>query len=261
MRTKEKQQIESILKKAGFSENECAIYLALLTLGQGTVSEITRKANVGRTYGYPILDGLVSKGLVSISGKRPKQEYVAESPRRLFTYLEKQLESQKNIISEMKELLPDLIVLHNVEDRPKIRFYEGLEGIKEVYEDTLTTIGELRGFATYEELHKAMPGYFPEYYKRRAKKGVVGRAIITDTLEGRVRERHNKDEKRTMRLVPKEYYFYPEIDIYNNKVMIASWREKLGILIESDEIADAMKKIFELAWIGAEAIEAKKKSA
>jgi hypothetical protein len=54
-----------------------------------------------------------------------------------------------------------------------------------------------------------------------------------------------------------KYYFSPEIDIYDNKVMIASWREKLGIIIESHEIADAMKKIFELAWIGARE-EAKK---
>ena len=39
--------------------------------------------------------------------------------------------------------------------------------------------------------------------------------------------------------------------------MIASWREKLGIIIESAEIADAMKKIYELAWIGAKAESAK----
>lgn len=34
--------------------------------------------------------------------------------------------------------------------------------------------------------------------------------------------------------------------------MIASWQEKLGIIIENTEIADAMKKTYELAWIGAE---------
>jgi hypothetical protein len=68
----------------------------------------------------------------------------------------------------------------------------------------------------------------------------------------------NKEEKREVTFVPADkYYFSPEIDIYDNKVMIASWREKLGIIIESHEIADAMKKIFELAWIGARE-EAKK---
>ena len=45
-----------------------------------------------------------------------------------------------------------------------------------------------------------------------------------------------------------------EIDMYDNKVMIASWKEKLGIIIESEEIADAMKKVFELAWIVAQQI-------
>mgnify|MGYP001377386454 CR=1 FL=1 len=45
--------------------------------------------------------------------------------------------------------------------------------------------------------------------------------------------------------------FTPDIEIYDNKVMIASWKEKLGIIIESQEISDAMKKIFELAWLGA----------
>jgi F420-0:gamma-glutamyl ligase len=42
-----------------------------------------------------------------------------------------------------------------------------------------------------------------------------------------------------------------------NLVMIASWKEKLGIIIESHEISDAMKKIFELAWIGAQSLNKK----
>lgn len=38
--------------------------------------------------------------------------------------------------------------------------------------------------------------------------------------------------------------------------MIASWREKLGVIIESAEIADAMKKIYELAWAEAKRLDA-----
>jgi hypothetical protein len=45
--------------------------------------------------------------------------------------------------------------------------------------------------------------------------------------------------------------------MYDNKIMIASWKEKLGIIIESAEITDAMKKIFELALIGAKTLEKK----
>ena len=61
---------------------------------------------------------------------------------------------------------------------------------------------------------------------------------------------------REIAFVPADkYYFSPEINIYDNKVMIASWKEKLGIIIESAEIADAMKKIFELSWQEAKRLE------
>ena len=70
------------------------------------------------------------------------------------------------------------------------------------------------------------------------------------------RRSHDKEEKREIAFVPKDkYYFSPEINIYDNKVMIASWREKLGIIIESAEIADAMKKIYELAWSEAKRLD------
>ena len=38
------------------------------------------------------------------------------------------------------------------------------------------------------------------------------------------------------------------MQIYNNKVNIASWKEKLGIIIESEEIADAMRTFFDLSF-------------
>ena len=52
--------------------------------------------------------------------------------------------------------------------------------------------------------------------------------------------------------VPRDkFYFTTETNIYNNKVLIMSWKEKFAILVESQEIADAQKKVFELAWLGA----------
>lgn len=34
--------------------------------------------------------------------------------------------------------------------------------------------------------------------------------------------------------------------------MIADWKEKIGIIIESEEIANVFKQTFELAWEAAE---------
>ncbi|MEK7184726.1 MAG: hypothetical protein AAB683_01145 [Patescibacteria group bacterium] len=124
-----------------------------------------------------------------------------------------------------------------------------MEGLKHVYEDTLTSSEAIRAYATVDDMHNALPNYFPEYYKRRAQKNISIRAIVPETPTARERKVHDSEEKREIAFIPADkYYFSPEINIYDNKVMIASWKEKLGIVIESEEIADAMKKIYELAW-------------
>lgn len=252
------QQVKEILIKSGFSDNESAVFLALLQLGKGTVSQITRKAGLNRTTGYDVLDSLVSKGLASVSGKEPKQEYLAESPNHLILILENQEKEARKRISTIKKIIPELNSIHNVAGRPKVRFYEGVKGLEDAYEDTLTSKEPIISYATFDDMHKALPNYFPKYYKRRAEKGINIRGIVPKTDIAVERMQYNEAEKREVIFVPADkYYFSPEIDIYDNKVMIASWREKLGIIIESAEIADAMKKIYELAWIGAKTESAK----
>ncbi|OGF64326.1 hypothetical protein A2Z53_00825 [Candidatus Giovannonibacteria bacterium RIFCSPHIGHO2_02_42_15] len=249
-------EIAKKLISAGLSENEAKVYLALLELGKGTVSEITRKANLNRTTGYDVLDGLVAKNLASVSGKEPKQEYAAESPDRVEILLKTKIEQdQKNLI-EIKNLIPELKSIHNIAGRPKVRFYEGSSGLVEVYEDTLTSHETIRAYATVDDMHRALPNYFPEYYHRRASRGIAIKAIIPKTSIGEERATHNKEEMRETALIPPDkYYFSPEINIYDDKVMIASHREKLGIIIQSAEIAEAMKIIHDLAWAEAKRLE------
>ncbi len=248
--------MEETLIGAGLSENEAKIYLALLELGKGTVSEITRKANLNRTTGYDVLDGLVNKGLASVSGKEPKQEYVAESPDKLEILLKQTASKAEKNLEEVKAAIPELKSMHNVAGRPKVRFYEGTSGLVEVYEDTLTSHEPIRAYATVDDMHRALPNYFPKYYERRAGKGIAIKAIIPATEIGKERAALDKEEMRETALIPPDkYYFSPEINIYDDKVMIASWREKLGIIIQSAEIADAMKKIHDLAWAEAKRLD------
>lgn len=252
----ENLDLKKSLEYIGFSEKEISVYLALLEIGKGTVTQISRKAGINRPTGYHILASLSSRDLVKISGKEPKQEYVAESPDQIEKFLQKKIEEDQKKINEAKKIIPELKSIHNIADRPKVFFYEGESGLEKVYEDTLTSHEPIRGYATVDDMHTGLKNYFPEYYKRRAKAGIAIRAITPRTEIGIERKSHDKEELREMALVPVEkYYFHPEINIYDNKVMIASWREKLGVIIESEEIADAMKKIYELAWAEAKRLD------
>lgn len=252
----ENLDLKKSLEYIGFSEKEVLVYLALLSIGKGTVTQISRKAGINRPTGYHILASLSAKELVKISGKEPKQEYVAESPDQIEKLLQNKIDENQKFINEARKIIPELKSIHNVSDRPKVFFYEGEEGLEKVYEDTLTSHEPIRAYATVDDMHNGLKNYFPQYYKRRASKGIFIRAIVPKTEIGIERSSHDKEEARDIAFVPKDkYYFSPEINIYDNKVMIASWREKLGIIIESAEIADAMKKIYELSWAEAKRLD------
>lgn len=247
------EQLQETLKNVGFSEVEAAMYVALLEMGRGSVSQIALRAKANRTSGYHVLSSFVAKGLAIISGREPKQEFVAEPPQKLARYVQHELERQKGLAARTESLVPSLEAIYHHGDRPRVRFFEGTKGLQDVYEDTLTSHEPIRAFASIEDMHKALPDYFPKYYERRARKGIAIRGIIPDSPQARERTKHDSEELRTMALVPeKQFRFSPEINIYDNKLMIASWKEKLGIIIESQEIADAMKKVYELAWAEAE---------
>ncbi len=249
-------QLKHTLQSFGLSDKETTVYIALLELGKGTVTQISRKAGINRTTGYDVLSSLANKGLATISGKEPRSEFAVEPPQAITSYLKKMAEQTAEQIKKSEGIIPELTLLYARQNHPKIKFYEGSEGLQHVYEDTLSSSEPIRAYASVDDVHKALPNYFPDYYKRRSKKNISIRAIFPKTQEGKLLATHNTEEKREVAFVPADkYYFSPEINIYDNKVMIASWREKLGVIIESAEIADAMKKIFELAWAEAKRLD------
>ncbi len=247
---------QNALQTLGLNQKESDVYFSLLTMGAGTVSEISKRAQINRTTAYDVLGSLSTKGLIVISGKEPKQEYRCENPDKILNFLKRDIEKREENYRYAEVLLPELKSIYKVGSRPQIKFYEGEKGLQDVYEDTLTSTETIRAYAAVDDVNRGIPNYFPKYYKRRATKNIAIRAIFPDTEVARERSSLDKLERRESLLVPfKEFNFVPEINIYDNKVIIASWREKLGIIIESEEIADAMKKIFELAWAEAKRLD------
>lgn len=249
--------IEQNLINFGLSEKEAQTYLALLELGTALVTDVAKKAELNRSTTYVILEALSKQGLVSIIERKNIRFYTSAPPDRIVSNLENNAKRSLELVGIAKSLLPELKSLYSGSGpKPKIQFYEGSEGIKTVYEDTLTSSETIRAFASIESMHATLPGYFPEYYKRRAKRGIKIRSIFPDTPEARDRTKNNKEEMRESRLVPKNMYsFTPEINVYDKKIVFMSLKEKFALIVESEELADALKKAFELAWLGAKNYE------
>lgn len=243
------------LQKLGLNSKEAALYLVSLEVGEASpVSTLAKKAGINRTTAYDILEGLVQRGLLVSSEHKGFRSYRAQPPEKLITYLKEEADRFLRLSQEAKSILPELnIHYHALSDRPRVYFYEGEEGLVRVYEETLTSKEEIRAFANAQVNQDLLGWYFPRYYERRAEKGIPIRGILMDTPVDR--DLHEKDalHLRTSRIIPKSKLdFTPEVNFFDDKIMIADWKEKLGIIIESKEITHLFKQVFELAWEAAE---------
>lgn len=242
--------IEQQLTSFGLSDKESRTYLTLLELGTAAVSDVSKKSKINRSTSYVLLESLAKRGLVSISTRGKTRLYNPAPPERLVQLIEERVKTTTEMLGQARAVLPELKSIYTgIGPKPKVSFFEGAEGIRSVYEDTLTSPETILAYASIENMHEALPDYFPDYYRRRAKRGIHIQSIFPDTPAARERVKHDRQEDRTAVLVPtSDYAFSPEINIYDNKVVFMSLREKFGLIIESEELASAMKKIFALSW-------------
>ncbi len=239
-------KIIPLLKKFGFSENESQVYLATLESGLSSAQNIARVAGIKRTTTYSVLSYLVNRGVVGKSKIRNKTRFLAESPDRLLRLI-------GELQNDMKNILPELQAIYNKKEvKPKIYFYEGENAIRRVYEDTLqekpTEILEWNTNAFFDRLSKEY-----NYIEQRVAHGIKARRIASkgSLWESEHKLRDSKELADT-RIVPKED-FDPqiEINIYADKLALMNYAENMSVIIESKAIADAMRQIYELSWIGA----------
>ncbi len=246
--------ITETLLKIGFNEKEAKVFLHLTRFGAQSATMIAEATKISRPNVYDIVKSLTKKGLVASLQRNGVTYFKAMDPKELVNYIEREKREKVKELEKhqatIENILPALISLENpASTKPKVAFHEGEKGMRQAYEDTLNSSEEILAYANVEEMHKGLPNFFPEYYKRRVDRNVSIKCIAPDNEMSKERQKKDKAEKREMILIPKaEYEFSPEINVYDDKVLIASWREKMAVMITSKEIADLHKKMFRLTW-------------
>jgi sugar-specific transcriptional regulator TrmB len=174
------------LKILGLNENEIILYTAALKISPATVKQIAEKAKIKRASSYPYINSLKQKGLLGESREGKRTLLIAEKPEKLFNVLEKKQKELLNIKDSLTMAIKKLEDLPQKKDEsnPQIVFYHGVEGIKKIYEDTLTTKTPLLCWYPAQNVQNTLGEFHDNYVKRRVKKGVWAYGILmTDEME------------------------------------------------------------------------------
>ena len=243
-------QLITVLTNLGLSEKEAKVFLACTERGIAVVSDIAESAGINRVTTYDILEKLKQRGMVSYYTKKKIKYFSAISPETLLEEYEKRTSDLRGVLPKFKTLTGEI-------NHPRVRYFEGLEGIKAIYADTLTSKTEILNYSNSFEIRKKWPTYDAEYVEKRAKKQIYLRGICPKDKAGEQVHSQDKKYNREMRLIPSDQFdFTNEINIYDDKVAIISFKDELiGMIIESIEIANSQRAIFNMCWQFANIIE------
>ena len=241
------------LKKLGLSDKEAKLYLTSLQRGPETAPTLAKLSDLVRPTAYVIIDGLVKKGLMSSTLKDKKTFFTAESPEHLLSLIRLQKKEIDEKERELVKLIPQLEQLANIKgEKPKVRVFEGKEGLQLVREQILKSKAkEVFGYVPVDEVYNLFSEkeHTEIMTKRRVAKKIRSKIFYT-SKKGPILKRYDKDMMREAKYISdKEFPFKAGIDIYENNVAIYTFKGNIiGILIENQDIADTLKSIFEIAW-------------
>jgi sugar-specific transcriptional regulator TrmB len=239
----------NLIRSLGLNDSEVAVYLAALEGGPAQAQVLVKKSGFSRPATYLAIEQLMQKGLMSSVLKGKRHVYAAEPPERLVNYGKSQVNNLAVKVGEIESALDDLRMMRHGE-RPAVKFYEGVEGLKAILQDLadakpddtleIADMDAVRGIFSADELE----GVQKILTKIKAK----GRALLAGKVT-RVREGVEA------RLLPKDTFdFQGDILIYDSRIAMVSFKGRIsGVVIDNRIIADTYRVLFELAWRSAQA--------
>jgi len=247
-----------VFKQFGFDEEESKIYMALLELGPSTVTQITKRAGITRTLGYIVLDKLGGWGLITrVNDGGKKLKYVAENPRNFVQYVKNKKNTWKRKLDSAEKLLPELLSAYKIEEKPTLRYQEGVKGVINIFEESLLASSEILSVTDVESWQS--PEFWDwakSYNKERNCHKIKERVLLLDTPKGREWVKsYRPSPYTTYRWVTREQAkglleFGGELNIYDDKVVVALPKKKQRMItvIESKIFFNILSSMFEIVW-------------
>ncbi|MFA5776966.1 MAG: helix-turn-helix domain-containing protein [Parcubacteria group bacterium] len=244
---------EQSLIQIGLNYTQSLVYEILIKNGSLSARKIVTKTPFKRGLVYKTLDDLLK--LEVIEKTEPEHSiaiFQAKHPLSLRNLAEKREQKAKDAKLALDGMISSIISDYNlVSGRPGVLFYEGLDGIKKVLDDSLESKTEICTYADMEVVVKYIDKINREYVKKRGKLGLKKKVIMLDNDFARKYMKNYYNEVTEVRFIDyKLFSFSPLMEIYDNTVSYVTLEEKnkIGVIVKNKEIYQMHKSLFEFNW-------------
>jgi len=245
------QNIQEILFGIGISVPAQKVYIALLEEGKATARTLASRTGITRTSVYDQIKALSAKGLIVERAIEGTTLFEVGDARQLSVLLDDQvaqLTSQQEYLAKNLNSLID----KSQSVQPKIRFFEGPDGVKQLLKDILWHDNiTLFIYWPYKHMLNFLGGDFLLWFDEKRKSSDIPLKTIWGHPAGKIKEHifsgDGPDVERrflTQKNIPSMGYI-----IYDKKVaFISSHKESFGFIVESVEFTGLQKMQFDVLW-------------
>ena len=175
-------KINKILQNFAFSEAESELYTAALRLEKASISEIAKKAGMGRTVAYFHIKNLLEKKMLKQTKKGNKMFISPISPAEL-------AENLQASVGDFKTMIPQLESLGRIENEiPQIEIMESNAAFQKIYDEVIhMPIGST--WKVFEdksgaeaEMKLLNNEYWKNFFSQMIERKIVTKAIFTNEL-------------------------------------------------------------------------------
>ncbi len=234
------------LTNLGLTEKQANMYSHLLSSQDLSAPELMKVIGETRTNTYMILEKLESLNLVSRSKKGRHNIYTAQNPIALKNLSEEKRRQYLEFETKVDQTVADLLRDFHVQtEMPGVVVFRGTEGLKQIYDDTLTSKSEILLLRTRYDDKVMGVNFFMNYIKKRAELGIKTRGFYPTSSKITTWAKNHDKLLIELNYYRNNVYDEPvEIDVYDSKVaMISFGKETMGVIVESPLIASAMKAL------------------
>lgn len=240
------ENLKDILFNLEIPDAQAKVYLALLQMGEGSYTEISRKAGIKRTTLYAILEKMEKRGLIKKS--LDNKTFLPAPPQQLFEKLQGNNLIFFHAIPQFQDLMK------RPEKMAKVKFYNGRKGIQQLFMDELALYKNKK-----ERILRTLAGasfyafdaeFKDDYAIKRQETGIETRLIASGDLREYVKKYKKQFSMQKVKFLPDSIgNITGRISASPARIsLIGFLKDESGIMIESQELAETFIKFFDFVW-------------
>lgn len=253
---------KKLFEDLGLSENTHRVYLQLIENGTSSARMLAENLSIPRPSVYDNLKILIQKGLVIERNEGNKKLFQVDDLKNLPRLLTNKIALLQEEEKELEDILPKLLSQTQVVE-PKIKFYSGVEGVRQVLNDMLW-YKDLQTMALWpisEMVELLGKEYMADMNRKRIRQKLSTRGIWPEDKRVDLKNHPflgvGEGFYREIRIAPKGMTWNMSYWAYADKVaFISSRKETFGFVIHSRDFAEMIKAQFEVIWKASKSIKA-----